>query len=51
MSEDYIISVLPEIINPQCWFEVNTKYMSKEEFISQLTRLTEKTGRKLEVEI
>ena len=51
VSEDYIISVLPEIVNPQCWFEVNTKYMSKEEFISQLTILTEKTGRKLEVEI
>ncbi len=51
MSEDYIISILPEIVNPQCWFEVNTKYMSKEEFISQLTKLTEKTGRTLEVEI
>ena len=48
-SNDYILSILPEIVNPECWIEVNTKYMSKEEFIQKLTKLTEDTGRTLEV--
>jgi hypothetical protein len=50
-SEDYMFSIVPEIVTPVCRIEVNTKYISKEEFIHQLTQLTENIGEKLEVEI
>lgn len=50
-SDDFIVSVFPEVVNTHCWFEINTKYMSKEEFVCLITDFTEKTGRKLEVNL
>ena len=50
-SDDYMINIWPEVVNPVCNISINPEYISTEELIEILKKFTRSTGRKLEVKI
>lgn len=50
-SNDHMLCLWPEVENPVCNILINPKYITIEELIKILTDFTEKTGRKLEVNL